>query len=407
MDQNLNDELWNKKAKELEIKREINYDVREEQLRVGEKHAPVQAAPQDVQAEPLPQNAEVELPKTVLPRKLSETLAPILVWKNLKEESSQPVVDAAKALVGAKTEAESAQAYKTLMEKTLRYMQLRAGWRKTRGGERRKKDIRAFLVESATFLANAGGAYFTAMAETMQAFDDNRKYERSFSENLRGKLNEKFGDENVQNAVQRAQELDRAKKERIRAWGGMEAEATRRLALRANPGTGWNYNIARQQGQLNVEDFRNRMRELILPEITSMSDYELLAAAGLEDLKKDVYLPMTINFNRLIAKGDLSSPDEILIYKTRLSALQKSIELYDARLSVIAKELPEKELKKHPLYGKYTDEMEEESRRLLSEEAEERRAESRNYWRERHPGRKPKAAELAESFLRQEKNRAS
>ena len=344
-------EIKNRKADyaDLGIQRELRQRMQQDQQE-GQQGEAQQAG--------LPANAPVEIPKTKLPRTLLDSLKPILSWRKLRTDTARNLKSSVQELLAAKTENVAADKLMDVVKAAVDYMAAHKGHRITGSGEERKEAIRTFLNETAVYAPSAGSAFMRSLQNSLPALDDQKKYARKFKTDALGAFENKYETANLNTAIELTQQNEEIKKNQIRAWGGIDAEARRRLAKRQNPGTSWKHDVAVNNIHMAPVPFVNAVNNLDIPDIAAMDDFQILAyGENIEEMRSKKYLPLLACFDELVKDGDLNNMNLIHEMQAKLRTFSQVLDQYDKRIHIMAGELHEEDLANDPLYGKYKDEL--------------------------------------------------
>ena len=385
-----------KQVEDLKLERHLDRNMIKDEALPKQEHTGLN---------PLPSNEPVDLPKSVIPRKLLESLSPILAWKKVKDESSKPLQDAARALLKAKTEAASGEALEDLTRYTIQYLNLRGGFKKTRSGAQRRDAVMNVAREILAYLPCASASNMEHMQNVVFTLADG-KYDRAFREGVRRAFNTNNEEFALNEALAQARENAESKKRLIRSWGGMQALAQSMLDQRKNPGLAQSYNVAMDEKNLSVAELDKTLKNMKLPDIKAMDDVQLLSTIHLESLRKSVYLPLLMNFNRLIREGELDDLRRIADMRSKFAALEAEIELYDLRLKKIAGTITKDEEASYRAKEKYADEIEADTKQEEREKLLDYLREYKREYARANRGRKLSADDTVAGVLRVEKLRA-
>ncbi len=388
------------------IKEEVDRDKEIRRNRI-ERDAVVENHQENVlhAPEPLAINAPVTLSKTPISREMKNAVNKLLSWEGLDENTSKKIYDKGSAFLRAKTQDESAVTLHALIKEALTYMDAHKGYRFTKSGENRKKDIRAFLKTSSEFIVNAGSAYLEKYGMLLQNMREDHKYEESFKHDVYRALDRKYGNHNIEERMEAMMERENLRKQRVRELGGTQAYAAYLLDRRAVLGDEWKHDVPVVTQMLESEEFLQNFNAFQIPELSNFSDEDLLLSDNLEKMRKEVYLPMRMNMEWLIKSGRLEDMDQIIEVKAKMDAFGQVMDLYDARLQNMAGRLNAEELKNKPAYRKYNDELTDENERKGFEDYELRIKGYKDFVRENNH-RKVNDAQARAQLYRLEKERA-
>ncbi len=350
----------------------------------------------------------VKRPVPALSRELSLAINKVYKWGDLKRDTSQPVHDAISALKQANSESEFVASFTELLEKCINYMTINAGTRKNifGSGEQRKEDIRGLLDALAKYAANSGSNLLYVLDSSLAEQDQNFKYTKSFKKSLNDALTNKYGNKLTgRQGWQVAEEGEQKMLSDLEDWGGScEARAKALLAARKE----------RPKPEFIEFDLRpdvleRTIKELTIPDTKSMDDYALLANPQMEIFREKMYNPLMQNLNKLIFTGQLTDMDEILKLRTKMEVLRQQLNLYDARLSIMAGE--QADLERNELLvnnALYLQDMEEatRTRTLESMKGDDLIASFKGYEKVLEPNKKLTPQDLRNRLYIIEQNRA-
>ena len=352
----------NEKIKDLDIKnRRADYadvGIRRELRQQNEQDQ--QAGQQgEAQQVALPANAPVEIPKTKLPRTMLDSLKPILSWRKLRTDTARGLKTAVQELLAAKTENVAANKLMDVVKAAIEYMAAHKGHRITGSGEERKEAIRTFLNETAAYAPNAGSAFMQCLQNNLPLLDDQKKYAKKFRKDALEAFENKYDSTDISTAIDLTTQNEELKKNQIRAWGGIDAEARRRLAIRQNPGSSWKHDVAENIVLLEPDSFMNAVRNLDIPDIAAMDDFQILAyGENIEEMRRKKYLPLLACFYSLVKDEKLKDIPVIHEMQAKLKTFSNVLDQYDKRVRIMAGAPDEENLANDQTYGKYRDELE-------------------------------------------------
>ncbi len=313
-----------------------------------------------------------------LPFSFKGVLDEIMLWEDVKEESSAPVQRAATALREAETDAEAAAAMGDLMAASLNYLKKRSGYRIRGWGRDRQKLVKKALDAIQSFVVSGQSVYATALEDAMNAHKDKKGLPQNYQE-YRQRLN---------SAVQKAAGYDdlgafanaRAEKEaQAKHIEGISIVdmAADRLAQRATPSYLRQRSIARPEQDLTTEQVRQKVNSLVIPNVALMNFDELMEDTTLESMRAEVLEPLQEVLDRHIAFGHFTDVDEIHKLRARVDTLRQELDMYDLKLSLIAgDENAVKKYNDNAFVEKSVEEVEAEKLAKIKKDADDDLAES-------------------------------
>ncbi len=299
--------------------------------------ADFQHQPQDLDPELIEQGKYV--PPHAIHRNLYKALNKIYGWKNLKQKTSLPLRNAVGKLLDAKTNSQVSSALEDILDTSINYMKINSGHRSVFGsGETRKNDVRALLSEISVYVANNTGEVMRAYRTKVGALGVSSKYAIALQENyiraVRDVYNAEIAGRENQEAISVNQACDNAAErqaallEEINGWGGMKAKAQSILDREKQ-------DFPKEQFvEANILD--ENVINIKIPDIKSLNEYELLTNQTLPDMREGVLNKLKQNLNYLIATGGIDDEERKKEISSKLTLLERQLDVYDARMRIIA-----------------------------------------------------------------------
>ncbi|MBP5244712.1 MAG: hypothetical protein J6Z28_08370, partial [Succinivibrio sp.] len=269
-------------------------------------------------------------PPNAIHRDLSKALVKISNWKNLKQRTSLPLRNAVVMLLEAKTTKNVTDALDRIIDTSMNYMKVNAGHRSALGsGEARKEDVRRLITELSVYAANNTADVMRFYGVKIGALENDFKYTEVIRNGFSKAFKDVYGNNvNLQDGCQRADETQSDMMHTINEWNGMKNKAVTLLD--------------REKPDYPQEHFRNKevlagnIDDIKIPDVKNLNDYMILKDRALPDMRRAVLNPFKQNLNFLIATGQLESADETRTMQKKLALLEKELDVYDARVRMLA-----------------------------------------------------------------------
>ena len=269
-------------------------------------------------------------PPNAIHRDLSKALVKISNWKNLKQRTSLPLKNAVVMLLEAKTTKNVTDAIDRIIDTSMNYMKVNAGHRSVLGsGEARKEDVRKLITELSVYAANNNADVMRFYGTKLSALENNFKYTDVIRSGFEKAFKDAYGGNiRLLDGCQRADEEKADMMRTINEWNGMKNKAETLLDS--------------EKADYPQEHFRSKevlagnIDDINIPDVKNLSDFEILKHKALPDMRRAVLNPFKQNLNFLMATGALENADEARTMQKKLALLEKELDVYDARVRMLA-----------------------------------------------------------------------
>ena len=282
----------------------------------------------------------VRRPVPHLSRKLYRSMKKILNWEGGKSaDYAQPILDEINAVLRADSESSFIDTMRNVIDRCVLYIQNRPGVRNRLGkGNQRKADIVDLLKEIANFEVNGNSNMVYEATSKADLFAVQNEGTRAYQEAINEATQKRFGNklDADHTAAQLAEQADRKMVRDLEDWGGCNQRAADILAARQDQGNQQAASIP--EFELKPEMLKAAIENIRIPDTRALDDYALLTYPGIENLRQTLYIPLLQNLEKTIADGGITDLNEVMRLRARMETLRMQLDLYDARLKVMAGE---------------------------------------------------------------------